>query len=182
MAGCDCPPQDCAESQRNALAGDGRATAELIRKFTPLVGAVTRRVLGEGLHAEWDDARQEALLSIFRGLNRWSGRAPFCKWVAVVAARRAITYKQYARRHRERSRPLAPDAEPDPRPLTLTQGIKECIEQSFERLPEEHRRIYDLMIEGKKREEIAEALGLSVRSVYSRVMTVREQLRHCLEA
>src|SRR5262245_59322349 len=90
MFECDCPPDDCAARVTAFLGGDRSAGDELARKFTPLVRAVVARVLGPTRREEYDDASQTIFLRLFSNLGRWEARCPFCKWLAVVAARRAI--------------------------------------------------------------------------------------------
>src|SRR4051794_41921759 len=90
MFECDCPPDDCAGLVAAFLDGDRTAGDELAKKFTPLVRAVVARVLGPGRREEYDDAAQTIFLRMFANLQRWEGRCPFCKWLAVVAARRGV--------------------------------------------------------------------------------------------
>src|SRR4051794_11074928 len=90
MFECNCPPDDCADRVRRYLAGERAAGDELVAKFQALVRSIVQRVLGPGRREEWDDARQAVFLRLFANLHRWEQRAPFCKWLAVVAARRAI--------------------------------------------------------------------------------------------
>src|SRR5438132_1512424 len=87
MFQCDCPPDNCAEKVRLYLAGQRSAGDELVVKFTPLVRSIVQRVLGPGRREEWDDACQAVFLRVFANLGRWEQRCPFCKWLAVVAAR-----------------------------------------------------------------------------------------------
>ena len=71
MRGCDCPPDDCTAKVRCYLAGDRGAGDELVSKFTPLVQAIARRVLGaDSLDAD-DDACQVAFLKVFARLETW---------------------------------------------------------------------------------------------------------------
>src|SRR5438045_1046461 len=97
MRGCDCPPDDCAARVRSYLAGSRGAGDELVRKFTPLVQAITRRVLGPKARDVWDDAGQVAFLKVFAKLETWEERCPFCDWLAVVATRRILDQAQQVR-------------------------------------------------------------------------------------
>src|SRR5262249_46210387 len=114
MFECDCPPDDCAGRVKAFLGGDRAAGDELARKFTPLVRAVVARVLGPGRRDEYDDAAQTIFLRLFSTLGSWQGRCPFCKWLAVVAARRAIDLGRLS--CPEVSFPLdqVPDQRPEP--------------------------------------------------------------------
>src|SRR5215211_1169176 len=109
---CDCPPDDCAAKVRRYLSGDRAAGDELATKFGGLVRRIVQRVLGPGRREEWDDAAQAIFLRVFANLHRWEQRCPFCKWLAVVAARKAIDVSRLPD-----AMERLPAAElPDPRP------------------------------------------------------------------
>jgi RNA polymerase sigma factor (sigma-70 family) len=178
---CDCPPESCAEHRLKCLAGDRASGDELVRKFTPLVETITRRILGPNLSAEWEDARQAAFVRIFRGLDQWEGRAPFCHWLLVVADRAVRQYKASIMRTRGQSNPLGADEPVDPRPPDITLEVRDCIKTAYEQFPEEWRLIYDLTVQGMSREQIAKTLGKSLRTIQNRLKEIRDQLRNCLE-
>ena len=87
MFQCDCPPDDCAGKVERYLGGDQVAGNQLAEKFTGLVRSIVRRVLGPERREEHDDACQAVFLRVFSNLEQWGERCPFCKWLAVVAAR-----------------------------------------------------------------------------------------------
>jgi RNA polymerase sigma-70 factor (ECF subfamily) len=159
---------------RRYLAGDRGAGDELARKFTPLVRAVVRRVLRSQPPEDWDDACQTIFLRIFERLDRWEARCPFCKWLAVVVARRAIDARDSHPMQR-----LPPFEIPDPRSPPLSSGMIARLERALADLPPEWRRAYDLDIQGATREEIARALGKSVRTIHYWLAEVRERLLSC---
>jgi DNA-directed RNA polymerase specialized sigma24 family protein len=133
MFQCDCPPDDCAGRVKAFLGGDRSAGDELARKFTPVVRAVVSRVLGLGRREDWDDACQTIFLRLFTNLGRWEGRCPFCKWLAVVAARRAIDLGRLPTVETGRTQALeqVPDLRPEsPDPETMAR-----IEQTVARFP-----------------------------------------------
>jgi RNA polymerase sigma-70 factor (ECF subfamily) len=175
MFQCDCPPYDCAAQVRRHLAGDRGAGDDLARKFEPLVRAIVRRVLGAHHHAEWDDACQEVFLRVFQRLDHWEARCPFCKWLAVVAARRAIDA-----RDPHPIRGLPPGEIVDPRPALLSSETIDRAKRVLDNLRPERRRAYDLAIQGATREEIGQAMGISVRTVHYWLAAVRDQLLTCL--
>jgi RNA polymerase sigma-70 factor (ECF subfamily) len=65
-----------------AQAGDRGAVETLLRRHYDRVYAICRRVVGSSRDA--DDATQEAMISIVRGLPRFDGRAAFSYWKFVV--------------------------------------------------------------------------------------------------
>ena len=176
MFECDCPPDDCAGLVAAYLKGERTAGDELARKFTPLVRAVVARVLGPGRREEYDDAAQTIFLRIFSNLQRWEGRCPFCKWLAVVAARRAIDLGRLPRAMER----LPPAELADPRPPPPDRDTVERIERGVAHFPPDWRRVWELWKEGKPREEIAKAVGKSVRTVQYWLAEMFDQLRECL--
>jgi RNA polymerase sigma-70 factor (ECF subfamily) len=177
MFRCDCPPDDCAARVRRFLAGDRGAGDELARKFTPLVRAIVRRVLRSRYRGEWADACQAVFLRVFERLDRWEGRCPFCKWLAVVAARRAIDA-----RDPHPTRALPPREIVDRRPPPLSSETIARLERALADLPPELRRAYDMDVQGATREEIARAEGKSVRTIQYWLAAVRDRLLSCLSA
>ena len=71
-----------------AQAGDRRALDTLLRRHYDRVHAVCRRIAGSSRDA--DDAAQEAMICIVRGLARFDGRRPFSTWVYRIATNAAL--------------------------------------------------------------------------------------------
>src|SRR5207245_11273378 len=93
-------------------AGRRGAGAELVSKCQGLVRSIVQRVLGPARREEWDDACQAVFLRVFANLGRWEQRCPFCKWLAVVAARRVIDVSRLP----DAMEPLPAAELADPRP------------------------------------------------------------------
>ena len=176
MFQCDCPPDNCAEKVRLYLAGQRSAGDELVAKFTALARSIVQRVLGPSRREEWDDACQAVFLRVFANLGRWEQRCPFCKWLAVVAARKAIDVSRLPD-----AMERLPAAElADPRPPPPDHETVERIEQAVTRFPAEWRRVWEMWREGTPREEMAKAVGKSVRTVQYWLAEMLDQLRECL--
>ena len=176
MFECDCPPDDCAGRVACYLGGDRPAGDALVRKFTALVRSIVARVLGPGRRDEWDDACQAVFLRVFTNLHKWENRCPFCKWLAVVAARKAIDVSRL---------PDAMERLPavelaDPRPPPPDRETVERIERAVLHFPAEWRRVWEMWREGTPREEMAKAVGKSVRTVQYWLAEMFDQLRECL--
>jgi RNA polymerase sigma factor (sigma-70 family) len=176
MFQCDCPPDDCAARVKAFLAGDRSAGDALVEKFTPLVRAIVVRVLGTGRREEFDDASQTIFLRLFANLQRWEGRCPFCKWLAVVAARRAIDLSQLPAA--ETRFPL--DQVPDDRPAPPDRETIERIEQVVGRFPEEWRQVWEGWVAGEKREDMARKAGRSLRTIQYWLAEMLDQVRESL--
>jgi RNA polymerase sigma-70 factor (ECF subfamily) len=176
MFQCDCPPDDCAGRVSRYLAGDRAAGDELARKFTGLVRGIVQRVLGPGRREEWDDASQAIFLRLFSNLHHWEHRCPFCKWLAVLAARRAIDLGRL---------PAPPARLPledvaDPRPPAPDQETIERIEQTVARFPPEWREVWEMWVQGERREEMARRAGRALRTIQYWLAEMLDQVREGL--
>jgi RNA polymerase sigma-70 factor (ECF subfamily) len=176
MFQCDCPPDDCAGRVKLHLAGDRSAGDELVRKFTGLVRSIVHKVLGPGRRAEWDDACQAIFLRLFANLHHWGQRCPFCKWLAGLAARRAIDLA----RATAPPGPLPAEDLPDSRPPPPDPETLERIEKAAARFPPEWRPVWEAWLQGVPREEMARRAGKSVRTVQYWLAEMLDQVRESL--
>lgn len=176
MFQCNCPPDNCAEKVHRFLAGDREAGDVLACKFAPLVRGIVQRVLGPSRREEWDDACQAIFLRLFGNLKKWEERCPFCKWLAVVAARRAIDLSRLP--DPMQRLPLKEVA--DPRPQPPDRETIERIEQAVGRFPPQWRRVWDGWVQGERREEIARKCGKSLRTIHYWLAEMLDQLREYL--
>jgi RNA polymerase sigma factor (sigma-70 family) len=173
---CDCPPDDCAAKVRRYLDGDRSAGDELAHKFGALVRRIVQRVLGPGRREEWEDAAQAIFLRVFANLHRWEHRCPFCKWLPVVAGRRAIDFTRMP----SPMEPL-PEAEvADTRPPPVPQDLLEQIERTIARFPVEWQEVWRLWAQGQRRELIAQHAGKSVRTIHYWLAEMVDQLREAM--
>jgi RNA polymerase sigma factor (sigma-70 family) len=176
MFECDCPPDDCAGKVADYLAGNRAAGDALAVKFTALVRSIVQRVLGQGRREEWDDACQAIFLRVFANLGKWEKRCPFCKWLAVVAARRAIDLDRLPGAMQRL--PLEEVADPrraPPDPETL-----ERIAATVARFPPEWLRVWDWYVQGVRREEMARQSGRSLRTIHYWLSEMLDQVREAL--
>ncbi len=176
MFQCDCPPDDCAGRVARYLDGERGAGDELATKFTPLVRSIVQRVLGPGLREEHDDACQAIFLRLFGNLHRWEKKCPFCKWLAVVAARRAI---DLGRLPAPPAR-VALDQVPDYRGEALDRESVERIERAVARFPPEWRAVWEAWARGERREEMARGAGKSLRTIQYWLAEMLDQVRESL--
>src|SRR4051794_4198586 len=79
-----------------ARSGDRAAMEQLLRIHRPRLAAVCRRMCANTHDAE--DATQDALISIVRGLQRFDGRSSFVTWSHRVAANACLDGLRYASR------------------------------------------------------------------------------------
>jgi RNA polymerase sigma-70 factor (ECF subfamily) len=131
-----------------------------------------------------DDVAQEAFLKAWRSLDRFDLARPFGPWICRIAANLAINHTR-SPRAREEPLPEAAGEAPDPRadPLTgvLDAEADRVFEGALDALPPEQRAVLTLrVVEELSYREIAEALGLPVGTVMSRLARAREKLAEAL--
>lgn len=176
MFQCDCPPEDCADQVQRYLQGERAAGDELVRKFTPIIHSIVRRVLGPNRRSEWDDACQTIFLRLFSNLHRWENRCPFCKWLAVVAARRAIDLGRLP----DPPTCMALEQVPDNRTSPPDPELFERIEGIVNRFPREWKEVWEAWVQGLRREEMAHKAGKSLRTIQYWLAEMLDQLREAL--
>lgn len=161
---------------RRAHAGDSAALSELLVDLRPLVVQTTRLIVGAG---SWiaEDAAQEALLDISRGIGGLRDPAAVRTWALRIATRRALRLARRERLLRGRAAPNVEDLEA----AAPTEGREAAIKQAFDRLPPRVRATAVLRLQaGLSEEETADALGCSVGTVKSNLHDARKRLTHLL--
>jgi len=174
MFQCNCPPEDCAGCVARFQAGERGAGDELVLKFTPLVRSIVQRVLGPSRRTEWDDACQAIFLRVFANLGKWGQRCPFCKWLAVVAARRAIDLGRLPdKMDRLPDEEIADQRGPD----ALDRETLDRVEQVVGRFPPEWQTIWEGYVHGQPREEMAQKAGKSLRTIQYWLAEILDAIR-----
>ena len=158
--------------------------AELVAGHGQMVFATAYRILGNPDDAE--DALQEVFLKLLGG---WTGRPRLDEgvrnWGAYlrVAAIRAAIDLLHRRRGRaatdlELAIDLPDDTAPDPRRVAIQREHASHLRRALRRLPRREAHIFALRyFEECSYEEIAKALGLSVRKVGVLLYRARGRLR-----
>jgi RNA polymerase sigma-70 factor (ECF subfamily) len=161
-----------------ACAGDPAALNELLAELRPLVVRTARLVVGSGSWAA-EDAAQEALLDISRGIGRLRDPTVVRTWALRVAMRRAIKVARRERLLRARNA-LSAKGVQEPEPAS-SDGRRTALKQAFDALPARLRATAVLRLEaGLTEEETAWALGCSVGTVKSNLHDARKRLTHLL--
>jgi RNA polymerase sigma-70 factor (ECF subfamily) len=162
-----------------ARAGDARAMETLLGRHFAMVRAVCHRIAGAS--RDGDDATQEAMIRIVRGIDRFDGRSSFSTWAYRIASNSALD--ELRRRGRRPALHLVDDGErPDPvdelaeRTVTAS-GDREAVQQALQQLPEDFRIPVVLRdVADLDYDEIAESLGIPIGTVKSRIARGRRQL------
>ena len=163
-----------------AQAGDRAALDQLLRRHYDRIHAVCRRIAGGTRDA--DDAAQEAMISIVRGLPRFDGRSAFSTWVYRIATNAALD--ELRRRRRRPSLHVVTDDHDQPEPADPMaerhlEGIaeREAIDAALDDLPEEFRVAVVLRdVADLDYAEIAAVLDVPIGTVKSRIARGRGQL------
>jgi RNA polymerase sigma-70 factor (ECF subfamily) len=141
-----------------------------------------------GSRTDAEDATQEAFLLAYVKLSSYSGASAFYTWLYRVAVNAAFTQrrKRRTRSEGERLRSMSenaacPAAEcPDERILRVERA--KVVQQALASLSEEYRAILVLReIEGFDYDEIAQALGIPVGTLRSRLLRALMELRKVLD-
>jgi RNA polymerase sigma-70 factor (ECF subfamily) len=161
-----------------ASGGDAAALNELLAELRPLVVRTARLVVGSGSWAA-EDAAQEALLDMSRGISRLRDPTVVRTWALQVAIRRALKVARRERLLRARNAlSVKRLQEPEPAP---SEGREAALKQAFDSLPARLRATAVLRLQaGLSEEETAGALGCSVGAVKSNLHDARKRLTHLL--
>lgn len=176
-----CPQVADAELVRRfAQQGDASAFEELLERYAPLVWGVCRRMLpGE---ADREDAFQATFLALVRKPSTIDPQRPLGGWLHTVAVR--VARKALVRSRRQRPQAILPEP-PMAGDVAEEVGSRElfrAVDEEIDRLPPRLRQpILLCCLQGRTRDEAAEALGCSLAAVKSRLERGRHLLRRRLE-
>lgn len=154
-------PAKVAAAQR----GDALALDQLVDEFAPYV----RRMCARIAPAAVDDATQEALLAIFRGLPSLRTPEAIMTWVRSVTVRTAM-------RIAHQPGEVAAGSAPPDRYVSSFEGLAD-IDDALGRLPPSQRAVLVLRAQGLSGQEIAATLGIPAGTVKSRLHRARAAFR-----
>lgn len=173
-----------------ARQGDTGAFEELVHKHGRRVYRTLAGILGD--HEDAQDAMQDTFLKAFRRLNTFEGRSRFSTWLVSIGANAALE-KLRERRPVDSLDEGRVDDEGTFRPRLLQSWcdspeqryvklqMKELVQREVRRLPVTYRAVVVLRdIEELSTREAAEALGLEVPTLKSRLLRGRLLLREAL--
>ncbi len=150
----------------------------LLDRHYDRIFAVCRKVTGN--QADADDACQDAMIAIVKGLHRFDGRSTFRTWSYRVATNACLDELR-----RRKRRPIAAIEEPER--ISDEPGISQqvsdrlSIDDAFPQIPEEFRAPVVLRdVIGMDYAEIAQTLDLPAGTVRSRIARGRRHLADVL--
>jgi RNA polymerase sigma factor (sigma-70 family) len=170
---------DIADLARRARVGETAARDELLRELEPLVVRTVRLIVGSGSWAA-EDAAQDALVDISRGVHALRDPQAVTAWAMRVATQRAI---KVSRRERLRLLRRAPSLDPEllAHSSDGAPGKAAAIKAAFDLLPPRLRATAVLRLHaGLSEAEAADVLDCSVGTVKSNLHDARQRLAHAL--
>lgn len=181
---------DDSDLARQAAGGDERAYGVLVRRHKGRLYSLLRHYLGDPEEAR--EAAHEAFIAAWAALDRYDPARPFGAWLRTIAINKA----------RDRGRRLAfrrmvfgesaldlhgaerhPDPQPDAEATLLERERLAFLDRAIARLPAPLKEALLLTaIEGHSQQAAAEILGVSVKTVETRVYRARRTLAQTLDA
>jgi RNA polymerase sigma-70 factor (ECF subfamily) len=176
-------------------AGDDAAFVQIMERYRAKIFTVTLGLLRN--HADAEEITQDTFIRAHRGLARFRGDSSLATWLYRIAVNLARNrYWYFFRRRRQDSlslecalseensgtfADLVADVSQDPAQQAATDEFTNLINACMERLDARHREILTLRnVLNRSYEEIAQALGINVGTVKSRIARARENLRALL--
>ena len=160
-----------------AKGGDVGAFEELVKRYDRNVFRIAQHITQNREDAE--DVVQDAFLKAYGNLAQFQGQSKFYTWLVRIAVNEALM--KLRRRRPERMVSLDEDGSPNPEQQYNQAELKDILTRTIQGLPPSFRTVFVLRdVEGLSTEETADALGLSIPAVKSRLLRARLQLRERL--
>lgn len=174
-----------------AREGDARAFGELVRRYEGKIFRLAQHVTQNREDAE--DVLQETFMKAYEHLDQFQGNSKFYTWIVRIAVNQALMKL----RRRKTDKSVSIDENIDTGEDTIVREIAawdedpeqrfgrdelgEILDTAIQSLDTPYRSVFVLRdIEELSTEETADALGLSVPAVKSRLLRARLQLREKL--
>ncbi len=165
-----------------ARRGSLFAFEEIVRRYQRRVYATAYRIVRR--HEVADDVAQEAFIRAHRSLGRFDTRRPFGPWICRIAANLAVNHVRSPQAREDAlpdGRAETPSAAPGPLQRVLDTEARAMLDRALGELPAEQRAVFCLRVfEELSYREIADALGIEMGTVMSRLSRAREKLREAL--
>ncbi len=171
------------------LAGDTQAFTKLVERHEGRVFRTACAITGNAEDAE--EAMQDAFLKAYQHLHEFHRASKFSTWLTRIAVNEAL---QKIRRRRvtvsldddastaERVMPKKlEDWHDNPEKIYSKEQTREIVENAIQSLTPLYREVFVLRdVQGLKTEEAAEALGIPISTLKSRLLRARLMMREAL--
>ncbi len=172
---------DDSELVERSKAGELEAFNEIVERYRSLVFNSAARILGS--RAAADDAAQETFISAYRSICRFRGGS-LRAWLLRIAANASYDWLRSVRRRAEQSLDLAmerPSGEASPEQRAEQSELGAHLQRAILSLPSDQRAVLVLVdVQGFSYEEAAEAAGVAVGTIRSRLNRARRRARNYL--
>ena len=182
---------DETELLARARAGDDHAFTALLTQYERKILRLAKNITQNDEDAE--DVLQETFLKAYSHLDRFKGDSKFYTWIVRIAVNEALM--KLRKRKSDKTVPLDQEVdtgedfvpreiavwEENPEKTYSRDEIRDILDKAVEALPPIFRSVFVLRdIEDLSTEETADALGISIPAVKSRLLRARLQLRERL--
>ena len=176
-----------AELVTRSVGGDLSAFNQIVDRYQSQVYNVATRTLGSRVAAE--DVTQETFISAYKAIRGFRG-GNLRAWLLRIARNQCFDHLRSMRRRPESSleeafedtgfvQPAPADSLPETQALTAELG--RAISRAIDSLPRDQRiTLVTIDIQGLSYEETAEAFGVSIGTVKSRLSRARSKVRDLL--
>jgi len=169
---------------RRCKSNDPDACSELFSRYNRRIFNTAYRILGEEASAE--DALQETLINVFRGISSFRGDSKISTWISRITINVCLGMLRKGKNHREvdldeylaRRLPAQPTAFTDPLASTSLAELRSAVRETFRRMSGKQGdvvRMHDM--EGSTIQEIAEILDCPAGTVKSRLFYGRQEFK-----
>ena len=167
-------------------SGEVEVYSDIYVKYRALAAQICYRILQD--REEADEAVQETMLRVFRGLPRFNGRYQLQAWVARIATNVSLDMVR-ARSRRPQRGPALQDISDEHVALAAFPGEdtsdvvervldQEEVRSTLEAIPDHHREALMLReFEGRSHEEIGDALGVSPQQAKALIHRAKKSFR-----
>jgi RNA polymerase sigma factor (sigma-70 family) len=151
------------------------AIAALVRRHSPMVWGVCRRVLP--CYHDAEDAFQATFLVLVRKAASIASPELLANWLYRVAYQTALNARATAARRKERERQVTDMPEPEVVPQDHCHDLRTLLDEALSRLPDKYRAVIILCdLETRTRQEAARQLGVPEGTVAGRLARARMML------
>ena len=171
---------------RKVLGGDANAFETLVLEYEKNVYNIALRMTGNSTDAA--DMTQEAFIKAYNSLQSFRGDSKFSVWLYRIVSNVCLDFLRSKNRRPTVSLSVEDDDGEDtqldvadesqsPELLLDRKLTRESVRRGLDSLPPDYRQILLLReIQGLSYDEIAQALGLEVGTVKSRIFRARKRL------
>lgn len=188
---------DDAHLVKEAARGNQIAFRQLYERYYRPMASVVYRVGGSLVDV--DDVLQDVFLRAWNGLPGFRQDAQFSTWLYRIAVNTALRHREKRKTERDRTQEdvegdshflesgMSPtdatrDAQLDPADIAINATQAQLLRAAVDRLGEKHRSVVTMYYyDGKTCDEIAELLGTSVGTVWSRLHYAMKKLKDTME-